>query len=520
MGSSCSCLATLSSVTPLSGSSTPLQSQSYHRSRIIGKGGYATVYCGYNKQNNKKMAMKLLSFDCIRLKEYEVEMAISELSVYKRAGTHHHLSALQAAFYETKPRSHNCYLILDFHSGGDLRHHLKTSIGFHEHHVAYFISSIGSALNHLHERGIIHRDVKPENIVLDSFGRPKLTDFGTAYVEEKYSSLPICRLSSGTLPYMAPEMLTRSRLHSYQSDFWALGVTAYELLFNNRPFMNHCPKRYMYFSANQYQCLWNRLQEIQPSTLHSEDFCSCRNDSPAVNFNIIDQSITPQTRQTCFPHPHRVISLLSTGATPFDLTVPVPLYSNSGDPVSRECLDFLQSILDVRIPQRLGQLSHFHLFEQHPWFQKFNYSLTPSQQPGFPSTLENRKSPYQPNVSLVEHLLQSKFKGIPMDPSVPPTPPADDPSVATASRSLDDDLSDRIKQRLLENYSFLPSSSHPSCSCVKRKPSTPPHPNPFEMRCASHAIAAVTASSSEAYHSSEDVMKSLAISSLPSHSLC
>jgi serine/threonine protein kinase len=496
-------------VTPLSSSSSSaalfLSSQSYQRSKIIGKGGYAMVYSGNNKHNNKKVAMKLQSFHATNLKEYEVEMAISELLVYKRAGTHQHLSAIQAAFYESKPFSHNCYLILDFHPGGDLRHHLKTSIGFHEHHVAYFISCIGSALNHLHQRGIIHRDIKPENIMLDSVGRPKLTDFGTAYVEEQYLSLPICTMSSGTLPYMAPEMLTRSKIHSYQCDFWALGVTTYELLFNTRPFMNHCPKRYIYFSANQYQSLWNQLQKIQPTTLHSqgddvydEEDCTCGGNAsfPAVNFYDIDQTISLETRQECFPNPNRVIPLLSTGAVPYELTIPVPLYSNSGDPVSRECLDFLQSTLDVRIPQRLGQISHFHLFENHSWFHKFRYNFSPQESP---SSLARRKSPYQPNLSLVEHMLQNKFKDIPLNPPAAAADPSSQSSTAAAVEDTEENLPDHIQQKLQDQYHFLPSSVSSSsapccCRCSRSKPFS--HPSNPEKKCGG-SVPTASASSSD-----------------------
>ena len=127
----------------------------------------------------------------------------------------------------------NLYLIMDLLSGGDLRYHLshKKPQTFNEIQTKFFISNIIIALEYIHSQKIIHRDVKPENLVLDINGYARLTDFGIAIVNKKENS----KESSGTTGYMAPEVILLQG-HSYPADFFALGVIGYEFMFGHRPY--------------------------------------------------------------------------------------------------------------------------------------------------------------------------------------------------------------------------------------------------------------------------------------------
>ncbi|CAB1338544.1 unnamed protein product [Coregonus sp. 'balchen'] len=113
------------------------------------------------------------------------------------------------------------YLILDFLRGGDLFTRLSKEVMFTEEDVKFYLAELALALDHLHSLGIIYRDLKPENVLLDEEGHIKITDFGlskeaTDHDKRAYS---FC----GTIEYMAPEVVNR-RGHTQSADWWSFGV--------------------------------------------------------------------------------------------------------------------------------------------------------------------------------------------------------------------------------------------------------------------------------------------------------
>jgi serine/threonine protein kinase len=459
MGSSCSIV---SSTTLSSSASLSTSLSSYSIQSIIGRGGYSTVYHGKYKLKTD-VAIKRTQF----LKplheglQIDVDMTITELQTLKKIERHPFITSLYSAFQI----QNNCYLVLEYHDGGDLRYYLKNSYQFQEAEVAYFISCIGLALNHLHKANILHRDVKPENILLSSLGVPKLTDFGTSYHEEDYT-IPVCSLSSGTLSYMSPESLSKTKYHSYQSDFWSLGITAYELLFNARPFLKHCLKRMIYFSNNQYSLLWKKVifQETSIALIAKEkEIEKNQNDStkvsrvlpsvtPIYDFEVLDNSISPQERQNEIPFPEYPLLLSSDGSLSNELIIPIPRVSYSGNLISNECNDFLQSLLDVRVPQRLGQLTHFESFSNHLWFQKHSYHNL-SVDRYLP------QSPFTPDLSGFRTHLRKKYE---QDPSMknPLSKSIFFTTTGTGTSHLPEELNQKIKKEFV--YELPPSSTFSS----------------------------------------------------------
>ena len=124
------------------------------------------------------------------------------------------------------------YLILDFFPGGDLRFYMNKGIIFSEIQIKFFISNLILSLNYIHNNNIIHRDVKPENLVFDGRGYLHLTDFGIA---RKIKNDKIITDKSGTPGYLAPEVLMKKPQH-FSSDFFSVGVICYELLYGKKPF--------------------------------------------------------------------------------------------------------------------------------------------------------------------------------------------------------------------------------------------------------------------------------------------
>ena len=123
------------------------------------------------------------------------------------------------------------YLLLELALGGDVKqtYHQKDLFGS-EHHTRFYLAGCVYALEHMHERKIIFRDLKPENMLITQTGHVKLTDFGLAKVSEG-KTFTAC----GTRQYCAPEMFGCLG-HAHAADWWSLGITAFELMTGRVPF--------------------------------------------------------------------------------------------------------------------------------------------------------------------------------------------------------------------------------------------------------------------------------------------
>uniref|UniRef100_A0A4W3H1V8 Ribosomal protein S6 kinase n=1 Tax=Callorhinchus milii TaxID=7868 RepID=A0A4W3H1V8_CALMI len=147
------------------------------------------------------------------------------------------------------------YLILDFLRGGDLFTRLSKEVGgiiflvlflfhvmFTEEDVKFYLAELALALDHLHGLGIIYRDLKPENVLLDEDGHIKITDFGLSKeaVDQDKRAYSFC----GTIEYMAPEVVNR-RGHAQSADWWSFGVLMFEMLTGSLPFQGKDRKETM-----------------------------------------------------------------------------------------------------------------------------------------------------------------------------------------------------------------------------------------------------------------------------------
>ena len=220
---------------------------------VLGKGSFGEVYLVQKKSNKMFYAMKVLLKKRI-MGQNLIKYAMTERNVLS-VSKHPFIVGLNYAF-QTREK---LFLILDYCPGGDLGRVLRKEKRFSEEKARVYLAEVLLALEDLHRRDIIFRDLKPDNVVLDKDGHALLTDFGLSKegVLDHHGAKSFC----GSVAYLAPEMLKRSG-HGKSVDWYLLGVLLYEMLVGSPP----------YFTQNREQMFYNIQKGLLkiPSHLSSE----------------------------------------------------------------------------------------------------------------------------------------------------------------------------------------------------------------------------------------------------------
>lgn len=196
--------------------------------RVIGRGSYAKVLLVELKKNKRIYAMKVVKKELVNDDE-DIDWVQTEKHVFEQASNHPFLVGLHSCF-QTASR---LFFVIEFVSGGDLMYHMQRQRRLPEDHARFYSAEISCALNFLHERGVIYRDLKLDNVLLDSDGHVKLTDYGMC--KEGLRPGDTTSTFCGTPNYIAPEIL-RGEDYGFSVDWWALGVLMFEMLAGRSPF--------------------------------------------------------------------------------------------------------------------------------------------------------------------------------------------------------------------------------------------------------------------------------------------
>jgi len=210
----------------------------YHILEQLGEGGMAVVYKAYDTRLECDVAIKVISTnkftpDAVAraLKRFEREAkALAKL-------THPNIvKVIDYGEYEGQP-----YLVMPYLAGGNLKQYLRQHGRLPWQEAAHLLLPIAQALDFAHSQGVIHRDVKPANILLTQNGQPMLTDFGVAKVVEEEATVDLTGTAAavGTPEYMAPEQTGKNIDH--RVDIYALGIVFYEMLTGRRPYEADTP---------------------------------------------------------------------------------------------------------------------------------------------------------------------------------------------------------------------------------------------------------------------------------------
>lgn len=197
----------------------------YRIDQLIGRGGMATVYKAYDLMLQREIAVKFPDTTLLHDPQFALDFEAEMRSVARLK----HPNVVSV--YDAGQIGGTPYLVMEYVQYGSVLNLMQPGQYFAPRQVSKVVSQIAAGLDHAHAAGLVHRDVKPGNLLAELDGSVKLTDFGLAKLRDTAPSGP----TMGTPLYMAPEQLLNQPA-TPATDIYALGVIAYELLTGRRPF--------------------------------------------------------------------------------------------------------------------------------------------------------------------------------------------------------------------------------------------------------------------------------------------
>jgi len=227
----------------------------------LGEGGFASVYLAKDTTLGRQVAIKVLNSqlpanDPTFLKRFEREaQTVAQLN---------HSNIIDV--YEFGQEDGRYFIVMPYLSGPDLSHLLRQQGPLEVEQVLQIAEQVGEALDYAHSRGIIHRDVKPPNVIFNEQGNAILTDFGIVKMVDETTALTQTGGVIGTPFYMAPEQWATGKMDS-RTDLYALGVMVYQMLTGQVPFSGETPPRIMYSHLNETPPPPHNLNPALPSAV-------------------------------------------------------------------------------------------------------------------------------------------------------------------------------------------------------------------------------------------------------------
>jgi serine/threonine protein kinase len=260
----------------------------------IGRGGMSVVYRARDLRLNRDVAIKVLPPDlahdpAIRARFTREAQTAAQLS-------HPHIVPI----YDVGERDGIAWLVMSMLTGGHIGTLLAQEHRLPVEETRRFLREIADALDFAHQRGVIHRDIKPDNILIDrDSGRAMVTDFGIAWAMEASSRLTVTGIAIGTPTYMSPEQAVGERALDGRSDIYSLGVLGYQMLTGRVP-----------FSASNSMALLLKHVTERPKPI-----ADLRPDAPAAMSDAIERALlkSPEDR---WPTAATMRDALSTDARP------------------------------------------------------------------------------------------------------------------------------------------------------------------------------------------------------------
>ncbi|XP_065562748.1 serine/threonine-protein kinase Chk1-like isoform X2 [Artemia franciscana] len=215
-----------------------------------------------NKVSGDAVAMKIVDL----VKNANVTTSIKkEIAIHKKLN-HPHIIKV----YGNRKEQGVEYIFLEYASGGELFDRIEPDIGMKPQDAQKYFRHLISGVEYLHSLGIVHRDIKPENLLLDEHDNLKITDFGMATIFRMNGKDRMLDKQCGTLPYVAPEVLSGKQYHGEPADIWSCGVVLVAMLGGELPWdspTNHCEDYVSWKECGITKQPWCKIENLALSIL-------------------------------------------------------------------------------------------------------------------------------------------------------------------------------------------------------------------------------------------------------------
>lgn len=204
----------------------------YEILEVIGTGGMAVVYKALDHRLNRLVAVKILKDDFSRNQEFRRRFHAESQAVAMLS--HPNIVSV----YDVSRTGDTDYIVMELIEGITLKQYLEKKYSLNWRETLHFSMQIAKALDHAHSRGIVHRDIKPHNIMILKDGSIKVADFGIARIGSAQSTLT--REALGSVHYISPEQAKGARVDC-RSDLYSLGIVMYEMMTGKTPYDGETP---------------------------------------------------------------------------------------------------------------------------------------------------------------------------------------------------------------------------------------------------------------------------------------